>query len=212
MFDDRADAGRRLARALRSCHSEIGDQDVVVLALPRGGVPVGAEVAAALGCPLDIIVVRKLGVPWQPELAMGAIGENGARVIEDDIVATARVSTDQLAAVELRERRELAARVASLRAGRERTSLAGKIAVIVDDGIATGATARVACAVARQLGAAAVIVAVPVAPPGMVTVPGSDDLVCVATPSPFIAVGVHYRDFSPPGDAEVTRLLSSFHA
>ncbi len=158
VFADRVDAGRQLAARLGHLRAD----DVVVVGLPHGGVPVAAEVARALDAPLDVIVVRKLGVPFQPELAMGAIGEGGACVFDVDVLTHAGVSEDDIARVMERERGELAVRVARLRQGRARLDLAGRVAVVVDDGVATGSTARVACSVARQLGAAKVIVAVPV--------------------------------------------------
>ena len=206
IFEDRVDAGRQLGRRL----AELRGQDIVVLGLPRGGVPVAFEVAAALDAPLDVIVVRKLGLPYQPELAMGAIGEGGVRVLEERVLAHARVSDTELQAVEDHERAVLENRVARFRKGRTRQDLTGRIAVIVDDGIATGSTARVACRVARQLGAARVVLAVPVAPAdtlGNLTEP--DEVVCLATPHQFSAVGYHYRDFSPTEDDEVVKLLDA---
>src|SRR5450631_1275985 len=149
-FRDRCDAGRRLAARL----SELPRDGLVVLGLPRGGVPVGYEVARALGVPLDVILVRKLGVPFQPELAMGAIGEDGVRIVNDDVAQRLGVSASAFAAVEAREREELASRVRRFRGGRRRVSLVGRTALIVDDGIATGSTARAACQVARAHGAA----------------------------------------------------------
>ena len=206
IFKDRVDAGRQLGRRLAGLRGE----DLVVLGLPRGGVPVAFEVAAALDAPLDVIVVRKLGLPYQPELAMGAIGEGGVRVLEDRVLAHARVSQSELQAVEDHERAVLENRVARFRKGRLRQDLTGRIAVIVDDGIATGSTARVACQIARKLGAARVVLAVPVAPAdtlGALTEP--DELVCLATPHHFSAVGYHYRDFSPTDDDEVVQLLDA---
>ena len=141
LFANRVDAGRRLAVELQ----HLKDEPVVVLGLPRGGVPVALEVARALGAPLDVIVVRKLGVPVQPELAMGAIGEGGARVINVEIMRLAHISSQQLGEVEDRERIELDRRAAQFRGSRPRLSLAGRTALIVDDGIATGSTARAAC-------------------------------------------------------------------
>jgi putative phosphoribosyl transferase len=206
LFADRADAGRRLAQRLEHLRA----QDVVVLGLPRGGVPVAAQVAEALGVPLDVIVVRKLGLPFQPEVAMGAIGEGGMRVLDPDLIARAGVSNEELRAVERRERAELDARVLRLRGGRERVDLTGRVAVVVDDGIATGATARVACEVARGLGAARVVLAAPVAPTQVLRgTSGADEVFCVAAPDPFIAVGNHYRDFEPTSDDEVVRLLDA---
>jgi putative phosphoribosyl transferase len=201
VFADRVEAGRLLAERLE----HLRGQDVVVLGLPRGGVPVAFEVAEALGVPLDVIVVRKLGVPFQPELAMGAIGEGGASVL-----AHTRVTEEELRTVEVRERAQLEERVSRLRKGRGRIDLTGRTAVIVDDGIATGSTARVACEVARHLGAAKVILAVPVAPADTVgDLPVADEVVCVSTPERFMAVGYHYRDFSPTSDEEVVVLLDA---
>jgi putative phosphoribosyl transferase len=206
VFPDRVEAGRQLAVRLEYLRG----QDVVVLGLPRGGVPVAFEVAEALDAPLDIIVVRKLGVPFQPELAMGAIGEGGARVLNADVLLATGVSDEDLAAVEQQARDQLAARVARLRRGRDPVDLTGRVAVIVDDGIATGSTARVACEVARQLGAARVVLAVPVAPADAIrTFPEADEAVFLTAPRVFMAVGYHYRDFSPTTDEEVIALLDA---
>jgi len=207
-FTDRRDAGRRLAQSLAG-----RDLDrPVVLGLPRGGVPVAAEVAQALGVPLDVLVVRKLGLPRQPEVAMGAIGEHGARVLNDDVLQFGAVSASELAEVERRERAELEARVSRFRGGSSAAELTGRTAVIVDDGVATGATARVACLVARELGAASVIVATPVGAPDSVAelaaMPEVDDVVCLSTPSGFMAVGAHYLDFAQTTDAEVQEILA----
>ncbi len=204
VFADRIDAGRRLARVLEPLRGD----DVVVLGLPRGGVPVAFEVARALGAPLDVIVVRKLGVPFQPELAMGAIGENGARVLDAEVLARSGVTETQLRAVERRERTVLETRATRLRRGRGRVDLPGRTAVIVDDGMATGSTARVACQVARQLGASRVVVAVPVAPREAIDdVTEADTVVSVSIPDRFVAVGAHYRDFTPTSEDEVIALL-----
>ncbi|GAA2100079.1 phosphoribosyltransferase family protein [Microlunatus panaciterrae] len=206
VFSDRVDAGRRLASRLQHLRQD----DVVVLGLPRGGVPVAYEVAMALRAPLDVIVVRKLGVPYQPELAMGAIGEGGARVLDSRVLAQARVSEDDLRRVETRERAVLEDRVTRLRRGRDRIDLHGRVAVVVDDGIATGSTARVACEVARHLGAARVVLAVPVGPADTVRhLPEADEVICVTTPLGFMAVGNYYRDFSPTSDEEVIALLDA---
>ncbi|MFP3883692.1 MAG: phosphoribosyltransferase family protein [Actinomycetota bacterium] len=206
MFTDRLEAGRRLAGHLR--HLE-GRDDVVVLGLPRGGVPVAYQVATALGVPMDVIVVRKLGVPYQPELAMGAIGEGGVRILDDRIVAAAGVSEQELEAVERRERAELERRAELFRDGREMISLEDRVAVIVDDGIATGSTIRVAARVARALGAARVIVAAPVAPHDAAErLSGdADEVVLVETPHAFYAIGQFYRDFAQTTDEEVTQFL-----
>ncbi|MYW11199.1 phosphoribosyltransferase, partial [Streptomyces sp. SID2563] len=160
-FADRPDAGRRLAEALRP----LAQSDPVVLGLPRGGVPVAFRVAQELGAPLDVIVVRKLGVPRHPELGFGAIGEGGVRIISDDIVRRAGVSDSDIAAVQEAEEAELRRRAREFRGDRPRVPLDGRTVVVVDDGIATGATALAACAVARAQGAAHVVLAVPVAPP-----------------------------------------------
>ena len=206
VFRDRVDAGRQLAERL----AFLRGQDVVVLGLPRGGVPVAFEVAEALNAPLDVIVVRKLGVPFQPELAMGAIGEGGARVLDADVCRRARISEDDLRSVQRREREELDARVARYRRGRERVDVTGRVAVVVDDGIATGSTARVACEVARQLGAARVVLAVPVGPSRTLReFPEADEVVCISAVSRFLAVGYHYLDFSPTSDEQVIVLLEA---
>ena len=206
MFRDRADAGRELAEELKQ---RLGEEDVVVLGLPRGGVPVAFEVARELDAPLDVIVVRKLGVPYQPELGMGAIGEDGVRVLNDQVLAMARVGEDEVAAVERSERAELERRATRFRGSRPRASLVGRTAVVVDDGIATGSTARAACQVARAHGASRVILAVPVAPRSSLGLLAevADALVCLATPEPFYAVGQFYRDFSQTSDEEVVEFL-----
>jgi putative phosphoribosyl transferase len=206
-FRDRSDAGQQLGARLRHLRGE----DVVVLGLPRGGVAVAAEVARIVAAPLDVILVRKLGVPVQPELGMGAIGEGGARVINRDVVAYARVSDTDLAAVEERERAELQRRAARYRRQRPRLSLAGRTAVIVDDGIATGSTARAACAVAKALGAKRVVLAVPVAPAaaGRQFAGDADQFICLAAPEQFMAIGEWYNDFSQTSDDEVIGLLDN---
>ncbi len=206
VFEDRVDAGRRLADRL----GHLRGGDVVVLGLPRGGVPVAAEVAAALGAPLDVLVVRKLGVPFQPELAMGAIGEEGTRVLDETLVARLRVDPETLREVEERERAVLTGRVARLRAGHKAVPLAGRTAVVVDDGVATGATARAACLVARQRGAARVVLAVPVAPAEQVDgFPGADEVVTVLAPADLVAVGQFYRHFDATSEDAVVRLLAA---
>ena len=205
-FHDRSDAGRRLGKRLAALRG----RDVVVLGLPRGGVPVAFEVAKALEAPLDVIVVRKLGVPFQPEVAMGAIGEGNVRVLDPRTISMARVSQEDLQQVERQERALLESRVARFRQGRRRIDLTGRTVVIVDDGIATGSTARAACQVARHLGAARVILAVPVAPArAIVELKEPDDVVCLLSPQDFQAVGYYYRDFSPTEDSEVVQLLDA---
>jgi putative phosphoribosyl transferase len=167
------------------------------------------EVARALGAPLDVIVVRKLGVPFQPELGMGAIGEDGVVVISQEMVRAAGVSAEELAGVGARERAEVERRAWRYRGGRPRQPLGGRVAVVVDDGIATGSTARAACRIARALGAARVVLAVPVAPPGWQDRIGgdADELVCVQTPRDFLAIGQFYADFSQATDDEVVACL-----
>lgn len=205
-FHDRPDAGRRLAKRLAGLRG----RDVVVLGLPRGGVPVAFEVAKALEAPLDVIVVRKLGVPFQPEVAMGAIGEGSVRVLDPRTISMARVSQEDLQQVERQERALLESRVARFRQGRPRVDVTGRTVIIVDDGIATGSTARAACQVARQLGAAKVILAVPVAPSrAIVELKEPDDVVCLLSPQDFQAVGYYYHDFSPTEDGEVVQLLDA---
>ncbi|MFG2735549.1 phosphoribosyltransferase family protein [Streptomyces carpaticus] len=205
-FVDRLDAGRRLAVAV----GHLRGQDVVVIGLSRGGVPVAAEVARALWAPLDVGVVRKLGVPFQPEVAMGAIGEDGARIINDEVIRGAHITDRELAAVERTERTELTRRAQAYRAGRPRVSLRGRTALVVDDGMATGATARAACRSARERGAARVVLAVPVAPPDWAARVGrdADELVCPLTPADFAAVGQFYEDFAPTTDQEVVACLA----
>ena len=207
VFVDRGDAGRRLGERLQ----HLRGADAVVLGLPRGGVPVAAEVAVALGAPLDVIVVRKLGVPSQPELAMGAIGEGGVRVVVPETVWRAGVTDDELAGVERQERAELERRAQRFRGERTRISLVGRTAVVVDDGIATGSTARAACQVARAQGAASVVLAAPVAPfdwdLGLHDV--ADELIALTTPLLFRAIGGWYIDFSQSSDEEVVACLRS---
>ncbi|UED84174.1 phosphoribosyltransferase [Streptomyces profundus] len=204
-FADRREAGQRLAHALTSLRG----RDVVVLGLPRGGVPVAAEVATALRAPLDVAVVRKLGLPAQPELAMGAIAEDGARVLNDQVVGGAGVPGDRLAEVESRERAELDRRAVAYRGERPRISVAGRTVVLVDDGIATGATARAACRSARERGAALVVLAVPVAPADWERRIGdaADELVCPHVEDDFLAVGQFYDDFAQTTDEQVVEFL-----
>ncbi|MEV8309302.1 alpha/beta family hydrolase [Streptomyces flavidovirens] len=206
LFTDRADAGQRLAQALRHLEGE----KPVVLGLPRGGVPVAFEVARALGAPLDVVVVRKLGVPYHRELGFGAIGEGGARVISDDIVRRSGVGPDDVAAVERAEEAELERRALRFRGDRPRLPLDGRTVVVVDDGIATGATAAAACEVVRAQGAARVVLAVPVAAPDAVARLSSqvDDVVCLSVPPMFRAVGEWYENFTQTSDEEVVALLA----
>ncbi len=202
-FADRQEAGRLLAEELRS----LDLTDPVVLGLPRGGVPVAYEVATALMAPLDVLVVRKLGAPGQPELAIGAIGEGGVRVLNDKLIRQIGVGEGTLALVEERERQELVRRAKLYRRERERVDLQGSTAIVVDDGIATGATARAGCRIARAQGAAIVVLAVPVAPHGWSPGEDADRLVAVVQPRDLRSVGGWYRNFSQTSDAQVTSLL-----
>jgi putative phosphoribosyl transferase len=206
-FRDRAEAGRALAEPLEGYR----EQDPIVLGLPRGGVVVALPVAERLGAPLDVIVVRKLGVPWQPELAMGAIGEGGVRVLDETVMQASGVSEEDLRRVEERELVELSARVERFRGGRAPVDLAGRTVLLVDDGIATGSTARAACRVARARGAAHIVLAVPVAPAGVERrfAQAADAVVALHQPWDFAAVGQFYRDFEQVGDGEVARILAA---
>ncbi|MGR8007050.1 phosphoribosyltransferase family protein [Streptomyces hypolithicus] len=206
MFTDRAEAGQRLAAELRHLRGE----RTVVLGLPRGGVPVAFHVARALDAPLDVVVVRKLGVPRHEELGFGAIGEGGVRVISDAIVRLGGVRAEDIAAVERAETAELERRAERFRAGRPRVALGGRTVVVVDDGIATGSTAEAACEVVRAQGAARVILAVPVASPDAVArLRGRvDDVVCLSAPRMFRSVGEWYQDFTQTADEEVVALLA----
>jgi putative phosphoribosyl transferase len=207
VFVDRADAGRQLGQRLHHLQGE----DVVVLGLPRGGVRVAAEVAGALSAPLDVIVVRKLGVPSLPELAMGAIGEGDVRILLPETVRHAGVTPEALAAVERRERAELQRRAQRFRGERTRIPLTGRTAVVIDDGLATGSTARAACQVARAQGASRIVLAVPVAPfdwtRGLHD--AADELIALLTPRALRAIGAWYTDFSQSTDEEVLACLRS---
>ena len=205
-FRDRHDAGRRLASDL---HAYANRTDVIVLALPRGGVPVGYEVASALGAPLDIFVVRKLGVPWQEELAMGAIASGGVRVLDHDLIRMARVSEADVARVTATEQAELVRREHQYRDDRPFPDLDGKTVILVDDGLATGSTMRAAVMALRQEGPARIVVAVPVAAPETCNAfrQIADEIICAETPEPFQAVGIWYDDFSQTTDGEVHELL-----
>lgn len=205
-YDDRRAAGRLLAEGL----AQLRGQDVVVLGLPRGGVPVAAEVARWLAAPLDVLVVRKLGVPRQPEWGFGAIGEGGVRVLNRDVVAEAGLEAAEQEAVEAAERAELDRRVRSYRQGRPASPVAGRTVVVVDDGIATGATAEAACRVVRGQGAARIVLAVPVGPAHSVArlARVADEVVCPRTPEVLGSVGAWYRHFAQVSDEEVTSLLA----
>ena len=205
-FEDRRAAGRELAQSLG--HYAARD-DVVVLGLPRGGVPVAYEVAAALGAPLDVFVVRKLGVPGHEELAMGAIASGGVRVLNDEVVAHLDIKQADIEAVAERELQELERREHLYRGDREPLAVNGRTAIVVDDGLATGATMRAAVVALRERDADSIVVAVPTASPQTCAEIGAsvDEIVCARTPQHFIAVGLWYRDFTPTGDDEVRNLL-----
>jgi putative phosphoribosyl transferase len=203
-YRDRVEAGRALSAQLRH-HAH---RDAVVLALPRGGVPVADEVARALAAPLDVMVVRKLGFPGHRELAVGAIASGGARVLNPEIAEL--IHPDALAEIERRERRELERRERAYRGSRPLASLAGRTVILVDDGLATGATMRAAVAAARSQRPARVVVAVPVGPPETVAALArdADEVVCPMTPASFYAIGLWYDAFPQLGDDEVQEILA----
>lgn len=205
-FPDRIEAGRRLGQCLRRYAAR---DDVIVLGLPRGGVPVAAEVARALGAPLDVFLVRKLGVPGHEELAMGAIASGGARTLNDDVVADLRMSNDAIETVAASESRELARRERLYRGTRPYPEIEGRTVIVVDDGLATGSTMRAAIAGLRQQQPTWIVVAVPVAAPSVCAAFKSiaDEVVCAITPEPFYAVGLWYENFRPTADEEVQALL-----
>ena len=204
-FHDRHDAGRRLGERL----SSLADEAPVVLGLTRGGVPVAYEVARVLEAPLDFVVVRKLGVPWHRELAFGALGEDGARFVNSALVARLGLEPKAISDVAARESDELNRRVAAYRRVRPEVDVTGRTVVVVDDGLATGASAKVACDVARARGARRVLVAVPVASRDACEELASyaDEVVCLFVPSDFSAVGEFYEDFEQTDDREVIDLL-----
>lgn len=207
VFHDRRSAGEVLGIEVAKAKLDTP----VVLGLPRGGVPVAAKVAEAIHAPLDVIVVRKLGVPDQPELAMGAIGENDVIIVNNEVLRATQVDDNEFADVERIERAELNRTLSAMRAVRPHHSLSGCTAIIVDDGIATGATIRAAIEVARASGALRVTVATPVAPADVVEAlrASADDVVCLSQPTPFGSVGRWYHHFEPVSQAEVLELLSN---
>jgi len=206
-FPNRAEAGRRLAEKLEQY---AGRDDVIVLGLPRGGVPVAYEVAQRLGVPLDVFIVRKLGVPGFEELALGAIASGGVRVLNDDVVRALPNANELVESVTARETAELQRREQAYRDGRPPPGLRGRVVILVDDGLATGATMRAAVAALRQLGAAKIVVAVPVgaADTCRELEEEVDETVCVMAPEWFQAVGQFYEDFSQTSDDEVRELLA----
>ena len=206
-FEDRRDAGRKLGELLLN-HPIVAD--AIVLALPRGGVPVGAEVARILDLPLDVFVVRKLGVPGHEELAMGAIASGGARVMNDDVLLRYGISSVEVGVVIAREAAELKRREGQYRG--HGFSIQGRSVIVVDDGLATGATMRAAVAALRQLAARRILIAVPVGSPETCDIIRRkvDDLICVERPDDFEAVGQCYADFGQTTDEEITELLQQF--
>ena len=191
-----------------------GRENAIVLGAPRGGVPVAFEVARELKLPLDLFVIRKLGVPWQEELAFGAIAEGGVRILDQEIIGTLDLSPAQIEIVTQQERQELERRLHSYRAGRPALDVRGRTVILVDDGIATGSTARAAITALREMKPERIVLAVPVAPPstcrrlqGLV-----DELVVLEMPEPFYAIGQFYLDFAPVSDQAVTELLARANA
>lgn len=211
LFRDRADAGRKLAEAL---HEYAGHPDVLVLALPRGGVPVAYEVARALTAPMDIFLVRKLGVPGHEELAMGAIASGGVRVLNERVLALAGVDERTVATVAANEQRELDRREAAYRGGRPAPDVRGRTVILIDDGLATGSTMRAAAQALRAQEPGRLVVAVPVAAAETCEEFRAevDAIVCAATPEPFYGVGMWYEDFSQTTDDEVQVLLAAASA
>ncbi|MGH3490489.1 MAG: phosphoribosyltransferase [Actinopolymorphaceae bacterium] len=207
-YTDRHDAGRQLADQLAAYS---GRADLTILGLPRGGVVTAAAVAERLGAPLDVFCVRKLGVPWHPELAMGAVASGPVRVLNDDVVRQLRIRPDEIDEVSRQELTELARREAAYRGDRPPVPIEGRIVVLVDDGMATGATARAAAVAVRRLDPARVVLAVPVAPEQALReiADAVDEIVCPLTPDPFEAVGRWYQDFRPTTDDQVRELLHS---
>lgn len=206
-FADRTEAGQRLARALRAY---AGRADLLVLALPRGGVPVAFEVARALGAPLDLLLVRKLGVPGQEELAMGAIASGGIRVLNREVIAATGVGEAEIEATAAREQRELERRAGAYRGERPPPGIAGRCVILIDDGLATGATMRAGLAALRPQHPATLVVAVPVAPSDTLARlrAEADDVVFLEAPEHFYAIGAWYRDFRQIDDDQVRELLA----
>lgn len=208
IFRDRIDAGRQLAAKLQ----HLKERNPVVLALPRGGVPVGFEIAQALGAPLDLVLVRKIGVPWQPELALGAVtdGDDPSVFIDRDLSSELAIPEDYITEETELQIEELERRKRAYRAGRAPLDIAGRAAIVVDDGIATGATMRVALQATRRRNPSWLVLAAPVAAPDTIARlrPETDEVVCVETPAGLGSIGFYYRDFHQISDAEVTDILA----
>ena len=208
MFRDRTDAGQKLAAKLNKFANR---DDVLVLALPRGGVPVAFEVATRLNVPMDILVVRKLGVPGREELAFGAIASGEVTVLNHDLICDIHLSNEVIAQISSRERKELQRRQEAYRGGAESLALVGKTVILIDDGIATGASMHAAISALRQQSPSKVVIAVPTAPPSTCEElkTTADEIVTVIMPEPFIAVGEFYETFTQTSDEEVKRLFQS---
>jgi putative phosphoribosyl transferase len=208
MFQNRTEAGQKLATKLTPYFAQ---PDVLVLAMPRGGVPVGCEIARALHAPVDVFVVRKLGVPWDPELAMGAVATGGVRVLDHDIIGSLAIPHEEVAKVAAREELELERRERAYRGGRVPLPIAGKKVILVDDGIATGSTVRAGIAALRKLQPARIVIAVPVAPHATCTILRklADEVVCAVEAEEFFAIGEWYEDFTQLSDHEVQNLLEN---
>jgi putative phosphoribosyl transferase len=206
MFRNRSEAGSRLAAQLDRSKDR---NDVIGLALPRGGVVTGSEIARARGAPLDVLIVRKIGFPYQPELAAGAVAETGSVVLNRDIIAMGGLSEEALKPEIDRQKEEIARRVVLYRAGRKLSNLTGKTVILVDDGVATGATMKAAITALKKEHIAKLVVALPVGPPETVEVLRRmvDEFICLETPLYFMAVGAHYGDFTQVTDEEVVKLL-----
>jgi len=210
LFRDRIEAGKGLVQRLQHYANR---DDVVVLALPRGGVPVGFEVSIALRVPLDVFLVRKLGVPGQEEVAMGAIASGGITVFNEDIIQSLHISSSEIDAIKAHEQAIIEKREALYRGSREFIDLKNKTVLLIDDGIATGATIRAAIAAIRRMPCDKIVVAIPVAPKeiGELLLREVDELVCLEIPDPFYAIGLWYENFSQTSDDEVTSLLFQAH-
>jgi predicted phosphoribosyltransferase len=208
LLRDRREAGHRLAQKLQAYRDR---DDVLVLALPRGGVPVAFELAQELNLPMDVFLVRKLGVPWQPELAMGAVASGGVRVLNPEVVHSLHMTDTEIEDVARREEQILRERERLFRGDRPPPRIEGKTVILVDDGLATGSSMRAAIEALRRQNPARIVVAVPVSSSGTCEELGQevDEIVCLATPEPFYAVGQWYVDFSPTSDEEVQELLAA---
>jgi len=206
MFEDRVEAGRKLAKRL----VQYKGKDAIVLAIPRGGVSVGYEVAKELGAALDVIIPHKIGAPGNPELAIGAVTQDGTLMLNSQLIEYLQVSENYIQSEAERQRKEIERRMAKYRGNKEYPRLKGRIAILVDDGVATGATLRAAIASIRKNKPASLVLAVPVGPPDTIEALRNevDTVVCLSTPEPFFAIGQFYRSFSQTSDEEVIRLLS----